>query len=377
MNVLLVSYSYPPSIGGLERQSHLLARSLVQRGHRVRVIAARVPGSTRLEILDGVVVTRVSGGHGSRWQRMLTFLAGLSIETLRSGRWADVIQVQQALYPAAVATILAALLRRPSVVRNAGSGPSGAVRLMRSLPLGTVALRLIVRSSAAVALNRQMADEMRSVGFRRIVRILNAVEVPPPATPDDRARSRARLGLSGPTVLFLGRLEPEKSVEVLLRSWPLVRAPASLLVVGDGPCRSDLVALASALGLSPERVRFCGPTAEPATYLCAADVLVLPSAGEGLSNVLLEAMAYGLPVIASDIPGNREVIDQPSLGVLVPWGNVAPLAHAIDELFDDPARRRAIAAAGREHVRSRHSVDAMVSAYERLYGTLTRRGSLA
>lgn len=371
LSFLLISYSYPPSIGGVERQSHLLARSLVARGHRVRVVAARPEGSAARELLDGVEVTRVRAGSGGRLRRMTTFLWGLAVAVSRLGRDADVIQVQQILYPAAVVALLGRALSRPVVARNTGSGRFGGVQLMRTLPLGTVALGVVARLTTAIALNDEMAAEMRGAGFRWVVQIANGVEVPAPVTPAARREARRDIGVEAPVVLFLGRFDREKSPETLLAAWPRVRAArATLLVVGDGPLRPEVEGLASSLGELSRPIRLCGPTADPSLYLRAADVVVVPSASEGMSNVLLEAMAHGLPVVATDIAGNREVLVHPELGALVAPGDPAALARAVDRWLEDPAAAAKAGGSARTHVAERYGVDRMVSAYERLFVAL-------
>src|SRR5262245_6235657 len=97
------------------------------------------------ETMDGVAVERVSPGRGSRWRKMATYIAGMTAATLRARRFADVIQVQQALYPAAAMVPVAAFLRKPLIVRNAGSGHAGAMQLMSGLPLGSTGLAMLSR----------------------------------------------------------------------------------------------------------------------------------------------------------------------------------------------------------------------------------------
>lgn len=374
MNIVLVSYAYPPSIGGLERQSHLLARSLVARGHRVRVIALHRAGTPRREVLDGVEVRRVPAGSGGRWSRMATFLVGVTAALVALGRTADVIQVQQVLHPAAAVSLVGRSLLRPVIARNSGSGRFGGVQLMRRLPLGRLSLGIVARLATGVALNGEMADEMREAGFRKVVRIPNGVEIPPETTPASRQDARERLGLRGPMVLFLGRLDEEKGADALLRAWASVAtSSATLLVVGDGPARDQLRALAASLGEPAASIRFCGATTDPDLYLRAADVVVVPSASEGMSNVLLEAMAHARPVIASDVAGAREVIERPELGMLVPVGAARALAEAIDRMLSDGAAASRAGRAAREHVAARYRVDAMVTAYEHLYREVAHR----
>ncbi len=373
LRILISSYSYPPMLGGMERQTHLLARSLVVRGHRVRVLTARFAGLLAREQLDGVEIERIALGPGDRWTRMGGYLARLSAALLLQREFAQLVQVQQTFYPAAAAALATLPLRIPLVVSNRGSGPEGGIALMRSLPLGRVVLGLLRRRATCIVTNDEMDQEMREEGFSRLVRIPNGVEMPMPH--DGRDEARRALGLTGSVVLFLARLEPVKRVELLLRAWARAPRPAStLLVVGEGAER-PLVERAVKDAAPDRLVRFDGPTNDAARYFRAADLFVLPSITEGLSNALLEALAHALPAIASDISGNRQILSRPDLGLLVPPEDEAALSTAITHLLVAPDEARRLGAAAREHVARSFSVDAMVDAHEQLYRRLLRRES--
>jgi glycosyltransferase involved in cell wall biosynthesis len=370
VRLLLASYNYPPSIGGVERQSHLLARGLMLRGHQVRVIAARLPGFPAAEEVDSIRIQRVSAGSGSRWQKMATYVAGMLLATRQSGAWADVIHVQQVLYPAAAMALLASAYRKPLVVTNAGSGDFGGVQLMRRLPLGRLSLGLIARAAYGVSLNAEMTHEMQDAGFRRLRQIPNGVELPPETTPEMRMMARQNLGIDGLMVLYVGRLEQEKGVDLLIRAWQQVEVPGvKLIIVGDGPERDSFARLArSAPG--QRAIDLAGPTTDVRTYFQAADLFVLPSRSEGISYALLEAMASGLAVVATDVGGNREVICDASVGTLVRPLDPPALTEAVTRLLLSQEIRKANGAAARAHVQSSYSAERMVAAYEQLYLSL-------
>jgi len=167
-----------------------------------------------------------------------------------------------------------------------------------------------------------------------------------------RATARHRLGLppEGPLAVCLGRLDRQKGQDLLVAAWPVVRAripTARLALVGDGPWARRL---AAAL---PAGVWLAGPTAAPADWLAAADVVVVPSRWEGLAFVPLEAMAAGRPVVASAIAANAEAVP-PAAGALVAATDRDALAGAIAARLGDPARSAQEGLAGRRHVEAAH-----------------------
>ena len=167
-----------------------------------------------------------------------------------------------------------------------------------------------------------------------------------PAGDDERRQARARLGLGDvPLVLALGRLSEQKGQDVLLSAWPdvLERVPdAELLLVGDGPAKSTLQARGT------PRVRFAGARSDAADWLAAADVVALPSRWEGLSLVMLEAMASARSVVSSDVAGAPESLE--GAGAIVPVAEPRPLAAAIAKRLEDPGLARREGAVARRRV---------------------------
>ncbi len=171
--------------------------------------------------------------------------------------------------------------------------------------------------------------------------------------------SRAELGLR-PDALVLAtvaRFDPVKRLDVLLRALPLLvrRVPETqLLIVGDGEERKALHALAGALALG-DRVVFAGAIPDAARVLPLVDLYVTASRREGLPTAVLEAMACGLPVLATEAPGHVDAVDPEVTGRLVPLDDAPGLAAAAAALLRDPALRARMGQAGRERVERRFS----------------------
>lgn len=181
---------------------------------------------------------------------------------------------------------------------------------------------------------------------------------------------------AGPAVV-VARLAPEKDVETLLRATALAvrRYPDFRLeVAGDGPCRAALERFTAELGLVGW-VRFLGPVRDVPALLARARLFVLPSLTEGVSLTLLEAMARGLPVAATRVGGNVEVVADGETGLLVPAGDPPALPAALLRLWGDPEEGARLGRAARRRVEDHFDVRAMVAAYEAPYRPRRARGS--
>ena len=259
------------------------------------------------------------------------------------------------------------------------------------------------RFTAVSSAVRNLAVARSRIPAGRIEVIPNGVEIPGPG--DDitdgpgagdiftawrrerRARARRHLAtLIGPVADDLvlagtvGRLHPVKGHAVLLEALALLAGTAeaggawtsgrwATVIVGEGIERRALEARAARAPLAGH-VRLVGERTDVREMLPAFDLFVLPSQTEGMSNALLEAMAEGIPCIATDTGGNPEVVEHDASGLLVQRGQPAALAAAIGALAGDPARAGALGRAGRERVRGRFSRAAMLRTYENLYRDL-------
>jgi glycosyltransferase involved in cell wall biosynthesis len=175
--------------------------------------------------------------------------------------------------------------------------------------------------------------------------------------------------MMGGPALTVARLSPEKNIANLLRAAALVRDvdPAFRLeIAGDGPCRQDLVRLADDLNLGSV-VKFLGEVRDVPALLSRAGLFVLPSRSEGISLTLLEAMARGLPVVATRVGGNSEVVLDGQTGCLVPSDDSALLAQAIQAVRERTEDSRQMGRIGRRRVEDLFEVRGMVAHYERLY----------
>jgi glycosyltransferase involved in cell wall biosynthesis len=255
------------------------------------------------------------------------------------------------------------------VLRVEGGGPTGDCHWQRTAAFGSRIKQQCLQADAVVAPSEPLVEELLAAGYprERVVRIHNAVPVG--EIRDLAARRAARTTLtdlnwelncteSTPVIVYAGRLHPDKGLEDLVRAFRLVRKHfrhARLWLVGAGPDRGRLIDLAHKLDLRG-KVVLPGPFSDTETVLAAADVFVLPSRQEGMSLALLEAMAAGLPVVASDIAGNRELIRHEEHGLVVPHGDTAALAQAILRLLEHRRFANTLAAEARRRVEQEFSI---------------------
>jgi glycosyltransferase involved in cell wall biosynthesis len=236
--------------------------------------------------------------------------------------------------------------------------------------------RLTLRYLAdAVVVNSDTVKDncIRKLGVKphKIHRIYNGIRLP--KVPDgDRTEFLQSLGVRSidrPVVSVLGRLDVNKSFSDVLEAVRLLLdrdRPPTLLVGGSGPCLSALQLQARCAGIE-NHVVFLGPVRDVSMLFRCTDLFVCASRSEGFPNVVLEAMASGVFVVATDISAHRELIRHEKTGVLFEPGNPRALAEAIQKGLDHPDTCRAVACQARAEAESRFSLGAMVQSYQDLY----------
>lgn len=377
--VLMLVAQFWPIVGGAETQARRLAAELRRQGASVEVWTGRWNSSwPREAVLDGVPVRRI----GAAWPRSLLrvrrwlFMASLLRALLREARRFDVIHVHQVLYPAFVAAVAGWRRGVPCLARISSTGSTSDMRMAAHGGVGiqrAVTRRLLTR---IVAVNARAEAECLDAGYRRdqVVRIPNGVAVGP--------LPPARIEHERVTILYLGGLRAEKRVEDILQAWTEGGRPGRLRVAGDGPHRERLEAMAAG------SVEFLGEVEDPSALLRDADVFVLASTAEGMSNALLEAMAAGCACVATFVGGNVDLLGpeqaaepppgtyiRGSAGLIVPAGDVAALAVALRDLSGDPALRRALGEAAYRRCRQAYAIGDVARTYLDLYRELCGQAS--
>jgi glycosyltransferase involved in cell wall biosynthesis len=241
----------------------------------------------------------------------------------------------------------------------------------------TIDRALAGRTERIVTNSNGVVDFYTSHGLPadRFTVIPNGIRIAEPADSITRAELLVELGLPADTdrlIGAVGRLWPQKRVKDLLWAAELLKTARDgchLLIIGDGPQRWRLERYCEQLRLN-DRAHFLGERHDVPRLMPHFDVLWLASAYEGQSNAVMEAMAAGVPVIATDIPGNRDLVVPGETGHLVAVGDRLEFARRATWLFDDEPLRRRVGAAGQERIRMHFSVEQMIARHAELYRQL-------
>jgi len=364
---------FHPRASGAERQALAQGAELVRRGHQVRVVTRAIPGLPTNEIIQGVQV--------HRWIRTsslgplfgLSFVAGVILALRQLRPEYDLIHTHQGLWEAISTGFPRPWLQRvPTLIQPASSGYYGEAEELARTRGFPILRRTILGNTAFAAISVDIERQWLRLGVppSKMIRMASGVDAdhfrPGPPKVEVEATLPPR-----PRVVFTGRLHPQKNLDLLLEAWPTVArsAGASLILVGDGEERERLVDKARSMGLK-DRIQFVGKVDDPAEYLRAADVFALPSVAEGMSNSLLEAMATGLPCLASAIGGNTDLLEQGEAGMLLPSDDPQAWAGAITRVIENREFARRLGLAARRRVEAEFSLVAVVDRYEELYRSL-------
>jgi glycosyltransferase involved in cell wall biosynthesis len=368
VRILMAVPKYPfPVVGGMERQSHELAKALIQRGHAVHAVSSRFDArQNESEVIDGVRLHRVKW-IGFRPARFLLFPFGLARIFFRLKRDVDLVHVHNVSWFGAFVTLLAKVFGLPVISKLPNSGEFGIPGIRRR-PFGYLHIALVKRSDAIIAMTPESVGELEDIGYpgARVLKVTNGIAVLP-------ATSQAPTSVETVNAIYVGRLSSEKGLTDLLHSWRSVKArttrPIKLSMLGDGPQAKELRTLALALDLG-EAVDFFGYCDDVLAELAKAHVFVLPSYAEGNSNAILEAMSAGLPIVATRVGGAALQIGRDGERFLISPGDREALADGLLALIEDEALRRRLGAAMRARIESVFSIDRIAAIYEQAYELL-------
>jgi L-malate glycosyltransferase len=369
--ILMVVSQFFPRLGGAEQQALNLAAALQLRSIPVCVLTRAVAGLPHEETIRRVPVYRAIKAYpGSRWFSLTYFLSTLWFFIRRRHTY-DIIHchILQGLHTPA-ALLAKALLGKRVIIKVAATGPGSDFFTLRSLRfaklgIGAIIARRLNNADRIIALCNLGVREAREAGIAP-----DLIECIPNGV--DTAYFTPHTAPVYMRITTVGRLDHMKGVGVLIEAFARLReqqGQAELYIIGDGPDRGSLQRLAGELGLGA-CVVFTGESTRVVDYLRQTSVFALPSLSEGLSNVVLEAMACGLPVVATRAGGTPEIITDGVNGILVAPEDPEELAHALLSVLSDRVLAIRLGDSARRTAVERFSLASVARRYADLYHTL-------
>ena len=377
MKVLMINHEFPPIGGGGAKAAFKISRALVRMGIDVYVLTSKFKRTKPIETIDGIKVFRIPVKRKrvdfASTPEMLTFVSA-AFPTLLKLLKREKIDIIHAFFglPSGVLSYSAKkFFHVPYMIRMGGSDVPGfnPHRFNFSLrALKPILLKVWQNAAILVA----VSDGLRRLALKadpnaNIMVIPNGIDI-------EEFRPLSKGKNEENHILFVGRLDSyRKGVHFLLQALKKLneeKLPCKLTIIGDGPYRPRLEKLARALNL--RNTEFLGhiPNERLPVYYNQADMFVLPSCAEGMSNVILEAMACGLPVIATNVGGNPELVENEETGLLVPPENVEALHASFKKLLSDKKLRERMGSSGRKKVEEYFTWDRIAGEYLKLYESI-------
>lgn len=387
--VLVVSPKFLPEYAGWLQQTLTMIQACNPEKITFTWICPRINGQPGVEkIYENLTVRRIGSlfRSGGRLARVAFGLVAARY-LLQNRATYDVVYCPWAYTPTDLVTLIAMLLNRPAVVRVAQG------ELSRDHLGGRIRRWLFKQAATAlIVLNRHLYHDLGESTRAELHCFFNGVDHHrfSPCLPELKIgiRQQRNLSTEQQVILFVGSITPRKGVDMLVAAFArLVETNQRCLLLLAGPIDS-LDGLGELRGSFvnclqhtiqqqelTSKVHFLGRVDDVSTLLRTADIFVLPSLAEGMPNVLLEAMATGLPCVATDIPGIQELITDNVNGLLFSPGDIQSLADNLKRVLDDPTERHRLGSNARQTIESQFSIEKTSQNYQVLFLKLASRGN--
>lgn len=373
LSVLMVIRAFHPIIGGAEKQAQLLAESFIRSGIHVEVVTSRFTKQMKkFEIINEVPVNRINCPN-IKYLGNIIFFIGLFVFLIRKRIEYDIYHVHQAQDHCLIVGLFLSIFNKRAILKITGSGDNFDINKLKKRKIAKILISYIYKYEKFIVFNKGVIGQLidYKIPSSKIKVIPNGIEISELPIRD------IKLDKSSINLITIGRLEKIKNIEVIVRALPILMGKkhhinsVKLLIIGDGPEREYLKKITLQEGVI-DNVIFEGYQNDPTSYLLTADIFILSSWSEGMSNTLLEAMASGIPIIASDIPSNKILISHLEHGLLFPPESADDLADRIIELTDDDVLSHSMAANARLKIETEYNIDYIVKRYTALYSEIIK-----
>ncbi len=376
----MITSDYFPNIGGAEKQLKVISSFLLRRGWNINILTRlHIPTKNyskyithhkRFELVDGVKVFRVPSQDLIKNGSISFLINSLKLLAFHRGKQ-NIFHSHGIGAPAFIAILAAKLYGGYAVIK---------LRSGKDKYINQKGLNLFLSSAdRIIVVNKEMYKWLvTNYGLQKVFYMPNRVDMSlfTPASQDEKENLKKKMGFNGKLVfLYTGRLEKVKGIDILLEAW--LRLPSyyksisKLLIIGTGSAENFLKEF---LSNDNDSIVWFGPVTTNITqYYKLADVFVLPSRVEGFSNSMAEAMASGLPVIATNVGGAADIIKDGENGILVPLGNPDALRDGIIKIIKMKDIWNILGANSRRFAEKELDISKSIDDLERIYYSFYER----
>lgn len=386
VNICMIISNFYPVLGGAEIQAFRLSQKLIKKGLSVDVVTRHQRGLKFSETIEGIHIHRIPCFGGLILNSLTYTLFGL-LWILYHRKKVDILHCHQALSPTTIGVLAKQIIKKRVLVKLTATDLYGDMYQISILPFKNLRKRLLGKVDYFIIMNQIMQRQLELIGIRdfQTKTIFNGVDIgffhPVNTERKNLLRKELMLPEDSKIFIFTGRLETQKDLPTLIKAWDIFkinnkeRDNSLLLIVGDGSQRKEIESLIERSKFK-HSIKILGYRSNIRDYLQASDCFVLPSVDEGISNALLEAMACGLPVVATKVGANPEIIDNSDSGILVESRDPESLGKAISFILSNEQLGRYMGRSARERVESKYSLDKTVEDYLELYYKLISQNDL-
>lgn len=371
--VMLHYFFFRESTGGSERQLASIIPFLQKRNIDISIISRHRTGIVAPDFEESHGVKIYRGPNLVNNQISSAYYFFFTLTKLRQIQ-PNIIQAQGLFSPTLTALTYKHFFQDiPVVLRVLRGGVLGDIIRLKAKPFGRRRLRDIAENTNGfLSISDEITKELlaENIPQHKIWEVPNGVDIErfKPVSSDEKQALRQRLNVSGdPVVVFVGRLAPEKRAGNLIASWSVVHDQhpnAQLLIVGQGADREKLEASAG------DGIRFVGAVENVEEWLQVADIFVLPSIAEGLSNALLEAMASGLPIVVTAVGDAPQLIKPDKNGWCIPPDDIDALTTSFLEAFGNRDMLKVMGANNRQRIVDDYQLDVTARKWRELYDSV-------